>query len=115
VDKEAEWFPVLTGRESVTTVQGTEWSPVHQDVIDAYDEAWDCGYRTADCLQRWPLVSGRTFTHVYIPETHENQCCSTLLESLRRSTTYFVIYDGPGGTVFMHNAAGASFAAEQPH
>jgi hypothetical protein len=107
VDKESEWFSVIAHRESVTTVQGTEWAPLHEHAVDAHDAAWECGYRTVECLQQWPLSSGRTFTHVYIPETHENQCCSTLLESLRRSPSYVVAYDGAGGTIFVQSIAGA--------
>jgi hypothetical protein len=115
LNKESEWFPVLAGRRSVATVQGLEWSPDYESAIEAYDAAWDCGYKTVDCLQRWPLVSGHSFTHIYITTTGEHQCCSTLIESLRRSANYFVIYDGPGGTVFVHNAAGAVLAAERSH
>ena len=102
VDKESEWFPVLAGRESVATVQGTEWTPDggFDTSVWAYDRAWDCGYRTTSCLAEWVEATGKSFTHVYVTESGRFQCCGTLLDSLEEDPDYLKIYDGPGGTVF---------------
>lgn len=111
-DKEGEWLPVLTSRVSVTTVQGSEWAGTFEARVRAYDEVFGCGYRVADCLGRWLKEHATTFTHVYIPTTTQGQCCGTLLDSLRQSTQYFLLYDGPGGTIF--GAHGRAFQPPSP-
>ncbi len=99
-DREGEWLPVLTARISTATVQGSEWDGRFEAQVRAYDLAWDCGYRPAECLGHWSNTQDIAFTHVYIPTTGRGQCCATLLDSLRQSTQYFLLYDGPGGTIF---------------
>lgn len=111
-DKEAEWFPVLANRQSVATVQGTEWKTTFTEAVRAWDDAWDCGYNTADCLLRWSMKHQLAFTHIYVPREEWGQCCGTLVESLRRSGQYSIAYDGPGGTVFASSNAGSLVAAQ---
>jgi hypothetical protein len=102
VAKVAEWFPVLAQRPSITTVQGTEWVPggAFESRVRAYYMAFECGYRTADCLDEWTTATGGFFTHVYISKPPSGQCCSTLTSSLRQDHRYSVVYDGPGATIF---------------
>jgi hypothetical protein len=102
VDKESEWFPVLAGRRSLATVQGTEWSTDggFDTSVFVYDRAWDCGYQDTSCLTAWVETSGRQFTHVYVTYNGGLQCCTSLLESLENDPNYLKVYDGPGGTVF---------------
>ena len=105
-DKTAEWFPVLAGRVSVTTVQGFEWLPNHafKRKLQAYDQAQECGYRTAACLDEWSVEAETAFTHVYVPKHPWGQCCYTLLTSLKADAGYELLYDGPGATVFARRA-----------
>ena len=110
-DREAEWFPVLAGRPSVGTVQGSEWTGGFEAAVRAHDAGWGCGYETAECLGRWGVVYGRVFTHVYVPRSSGGQCCTTLVESLRRSPGYLLIYDGAGGSVFARTSTSTSVAA----
>ena len=102
-DKESEWFPVLAARPSVATVQGTEWLPgnAFNNQVNAFDRAWECGYRTEDCLEEWLTDSSVDFTHIYVPADAGGQCCATLVDSLRASPGYRTLYDGTGGTVFL--------------
>lgn len=104
VDKESEWFPVLAERPSVATVQGTEWTDF-ESAVRAYDHAWQCGYRLAECLGTWSAEHHITFTHIYIPWTERGQCCGTLIASLRDSSEYRIVYDGAGGTIWARGAA----------
>jgi hypothetical protein len=99
----SEWFPLLTGRVSVATVQGTEWLPgdVFDARVGAYYEAFDCGFSTSSCLQEWFEESRLFFTHVYFRKWDgDGRCCNTLVESLMADPHYQVVYDGPGATVF---------------
>jgi hypothetical protein len=101
-DKEAEWFPVFAQRASVATVQGTEWinHGGFDAQVDAFDAAWECGYRTAVCLEEWIEDYDRPFEYVYIPADNGLGCCSTLVDSLRDNSDYRLLYFGPGGSVF---------------
>jgi len=102
VDKESEWFPVLAGRPSVATVQGTEWLPDggFDLAVADFSDAWDCGYRTSRCLGLWSEITGKSFDYVYLTRSDRFQCCGTLLESLEEDEDYQKVYDGPGGTIF---------------
>lgn len=102
VDKESEWFPVLANRQSVATVQGTEWLPGSgfDLAVADYADAWDCGYHTTRCLGLWSEVTGKSFDYVYLTRSDRFQCCGTLLESLEADDDYLKVYEGPGGTIF---------------
>ncbi len=48
-----EWFPALTGRHNLTTVQGREWLPGsqhYQAYIQLFSQAQNCLYASADCI-----------------------------------------------------------------
>jgi hypothetical protein len=100
--KTAEWFPLLAQRRSVATVQGTEWLPAgrfdHQ--VWAYQGAYECGYRTADCLDMWSTETGIEFTYVYFARSGSEQCCWTLTSSLNLDPRYQIVYQSKGATIF---------------
>ena len=102
-DKEAEWFPVFAGRTSVATVQGSEWIADRgfDTQVRAFDAAWDCGYKTVACLDQWIHEYGRPFEYLYIPAGVGVQCCSTLVESIERDSTYRLLYYGRGGSIYV--------------
>jgi hypothetical protein len=101
-DEEAEWFPVFTGRTSVATVQGWEWiaGGGFDAQVEAFDAAWDCGYKTAACLEEWMQDYERPFEYVYIPADFGVGCCATLIESLSDAPEYRLVYRGAGGSVY---------------
>ena len=111
-DRHAEWFPVLAGRASVGTVQGTEWLPRGTFVrrIVAADSLQDCRTADASCLDQWSSWRGAPFTHVYVPRTLDprSQCCRALLASLTADPRYARVYDGPGALVFAARMTPAS-------
>jgi hypothetical protein len=99
----SEWFPPLTGRVSIGTVQGTEWLPAgaFDARVQAYYEAYECGFRTSSCLDLWLEDNRLSFTHVYFRKWDGHaRCCTTLVESLMSDPHYQVVYDGPGATIF---------------
>jgi hypothetical protein len=100
--KAAEWFPVLTRRTSVATVQGTEWLPQRgfARMVESFDLAFECGYRTVDCLDELVLKTGLHFDYVYLSGSGEDMCCWTLVNSLWSDDRYRVVYHGPGATIF---------------
>lgn len=68
IDAISEWFPALTARQSVGTVQGTEWLPdgqFRQDVQHYYDLQW-CAAVSTGCLEDWARAVGRPYEYVYV-------------------------------------------------
>ncbi|HEY6959992.1 MAG TPA: hypothetical protein VI814_14310 [Candidatus Limnocylindria bacterium] len=110
-DRVAEWFPALTERVSVTTVQGSEWLPRATGFwphMWSYESAQDCADSDGDCLARFMSGSGITFDYVYLPKTavatamdeSDIWCCGGLRAALRHDDRYALVYDGPGATIF---------------
>jgi len=102
IDTISEWFPALTGRVNITTVQGSEWLglPRYERQQFMYATFQDCAYQQSSCLDRWAFLYRTTFTHVFVPKVGGQDCCEALRDSLRYDANYRLIYDGPGGTIF---------------
>ncbi|HEX5479229.1 MAG TPA: hypothetical protein VFY79_05865 [Dehalococcoidia bacterium] len=109
VDHNSEWFPVLTGRESVATVQGYEWMAGGAFDLQrtAFAHLQNCSNADGDCLSAWSAESGESYDYVYVatvPPADDSQqgitCCDGLRNTLRRDSRYRVVFDGPGATVF---------------
>ncbi len=107
-DALAEWFPVLAGRTSVATVQGTEWLADGQfdRLVEQYESLQECVHQEVRCLESWAAQAEVSFDHVYVSKrtTEINSvltwdCCSGLRASLRSDPGYQVLHDGPGGLI----------------
>jgi hypothetical protein len=101
-DRVAEWFPVLTRRVSVATVQGTEWLPSGTFEIRErqYDRLQGCAIWGATCLESWSRETALPYSHVYIPKTLAFPCCGPLDSALRHDPSYRLVFDGPGATIY---------------
>jgi hypothetical protein len=116
IDVRSEWFPALSGRVSLATVQGSEWLPGESGMdrsVDRYDSLQMCVDRDAGCLAAWAGDNGRPFTHVYLAkptelaaleESHgrllQRDCCAALRASLAGSPDYRLVYDGEASQVY---------------
>jgi hypothetical protein len=98
VDPASEWFPVLTGRVSVATVQGYEWLPGRQFHARraVSDSLLACGDREARCLEDWARRNRIAYTHLFVLRERSQP----LLASLRESPVYELVYDQAGVAVF---------------
>jgi hypothetical protein len=103
IDRNSEWFPVLTNRKSVATVQGYEYRPLGEFAHKKreYIDLQSCAAWVSQCLQDWSRTTGQPYTHVYIPKSAERDCCRLLRYSLQRDPAYRMIYDGPGAVLFV--------------
>ena len=103
IDRNSEWFPVLTNRKSVATVQGYEYRPLGEFAHKKreYIDLQSCAAWVSQCLQDWSRTTGQPYTHVYIPKSPERDCCRLLRYSLERDPAYRIIYDGPGAVLFV--------------
>jgi hypothetical protein len=120
LDAFSEWFPVLSGRPSVATVQGSEWLPGDEFArrIRAYEEVQACADESPACLDQWSARYRLSFDHVFIarhPYTGQAEagrngdrgdCCAMLRFALGHSPDYELIFDDPGGTAFRRRDGG---------
>ena len=101
-DPLSEWFPVLTGRVSLLTVQGHEWtfnSPLLEN-LRSYNQAQACLNNDETCLTNWD------FDYVYIrkvrpmPEGDVVERPSILDVSLRELQDYKIVFENKAGVVY---------------
>jgi hypothetical protein len=113
VDGIAEWFPVLAGRISITTVQGSEWlgKPVYEGRKGSYEDLLDCTGADVSCIDAWSATARADYTHVYVskgdaPFTDADgarktpDCCAHLLVSLRTDSRYVPIFENDDAVIF---------------
>lgn len=107
LDADAEWFPVLAGHRSLSTVQGYEWlGKTAWDQQERRNDALQsCAYETRDCLAEWTQAANLGDAWVYVPVqtistlSPTGDCCAGLRASLASDPGYTVAYEGPGGVV----------------
>ena len=101
-DRVGEWFPVLAGRTSVATVQGTEWlnGGVFATRERQHNELQGCAIWGPSCVERWSLTNALPYTHVYIPKTLAFPCCAPLETALREDSSFRRVFDGAGAVIF---------------
>ncbi len=105
-DSDSEWFPLLAGRRSVATVQGSEWlgHGAFEDQVIAYRALQACVRPASvacvhDWLAEWPA------DYLYLPlgrlhgPNSPADCCAGLRELFARDSAFRVVYEGPGATV----------------
>jgi len=101
-----EWFPALSERTNISTVQGREWLPGKQNFevrLDAYPALYACLNQDADCLDRWVSQQGDTFNYVYLsllPAPGQPPRQSLLAISLLQSNRYQLVYQTPEVLIF---------------
>lgn len=95
-DALSEWFPELTGRRSVATVQGYEWfgRDAYFAQQDRYNALQDCGYRGASCLREWLRSVDETVDYLYVAGGPDAQCCDSVAEAIEGGTLGRVAYRG---------------------
>jgi hypothetical protein len=109
MDGTAEWFPALSGRRSVSTVQGNEWIP--GAFAARYSQNADvqlCAQENARCLARWFLRTHVAPGYVYVSKRRawesgapvRSNCCAALRASLDQDQRYLRVFDNPAATIY---------------
>lgn len=101
-DPLSEWFPTLTGRVSLLTAQGHEWTPQSPLIenLRSYNSAQACLKQASGCLSAWD------FDYVYIrkvrpmPEGNVEERSSILDVSLRESPNYEIIFENDVAVIY---------------
>lgn len=100
-----EWFPYLSQRRSLNTVQGTEWLPDKQFIltIEQAESIKACLDQTTACLKLVQSEYQIPFSHLYlVTRTETNPFIDTRAFELelRQDQDFELIYEGDGGLVF---------------
>jgi len=68
IDPTSEWFPALTDRESIATVQGHEWDEKRNftDVLLTASELQYCADQIPECLDNWLTGNKVNVDYIYI-------------------------------------------------
>jgi hypothetical protein len=107
IDATSEWFPAISGRRSVGTVQGYEWLGGERWDAQrrAYAELQKCAADVLSCIPGWAADHGLSVDYVYIPKGSlhgpfaDPDCCPAPRHSVELVPGARVIYDGAGATV----------------
>ena len=113
LDLASEWFLHLANRQSVATVQGSEWLPENAfaRMGDAYEQLQDCAVADSRCLERWRTEWKATYDFVYVSKSpplgevprklaRDGEFRWALEFALRADPRYRLVYDGPGAAIF---------------
>jgi hypothetical protein len=117
-DRQAEWFPALTGRMSIATVQGSEWvatKPFSTRVTE-YNDLQKCVDQSSSCLGAWSEQTGSPFGYVYVSETTpidgSRGPASSAPDSphhfaieyeLKNDPDYTLVFENSGAAIFRRN------------
>jgi hypothetical protein len=93
-----EWFPELTGRRSLATVQGREWQPDFARASARYESLNACAQKAVTCLEGWAAQNGVAYSHIYINTGGFD--AYALRQSLAASGRYLLIHEGPEALIY---------------
>jgi hypothetical protein len=101
-----EWFPSLTGRVSLTTVQGYEWLPGSSFYTrkDAFQQLQPCLTEDLACVEQWATGQGLSYDYLLVDHGYvgDQQLDPTkprfndwIASQLRQSQQYHQVYATP--------------------
>ncbi|MFC2064739.1 ArnT family glycosyltransferase [Chloroflexota bacterium] len=103
----AEWFPALTNRVSINTVQGNEWnsSVDFYDFLEYSKNIQSCYYQDLKCLEYWSVENGIPFEYIYIRKPNSDLSLSEvsnigIISNLLFSEKFDPVYDSNDVVIF---------------
>ena len=99
MDPVSEWFPALTDRKSVNTVQGREWLDDNNfgRLLESSDEAQDCINQTPECIFNWASKNQEQINYIFLSKVPQ-QCdndqiyASGLYQLLQNNSMFKEVY-----------------------
>jgi len=111
-DSVVEWFPALTGRQSLFTVQGTEWTKGENfgSFIQAENDLQECLKDGPACVDG--LMDPSQYDYVYLSKQLRVDNCRPassvqtfpyFVESVRADDRYEIVYETDGAMVYKNH------------
>ena len=109
-DSVLEWFPALTGRQSIYTIQGREWTEgrnFNDYILSTYPVQECLSSDEASCLDS--IVNRNTYDYIYLSKTlRANNCApvdtpetfSFFVENMRLNDAFETVYESDDVTVW---------------
>lgn len=108
-DSVLEWFPALTGRRSLFTVQGAEWTRGEEfgSFIQETNDLQACFDESPACVDG--LIEPSDYDYVYLSKVLRVDNCKPLasarvftyfVESVRANSRYEVVYETDGALIY---------------
>ncbi|HEX2981290.1 MAG TPA: glycosyltransferase family 39 protein [Anaerolineaceae bacterium] len=114
VHRLSEWFPALTRRTSVATVQGHEFLPNNQFAqrIEQSKALRDCVLEgSIACIDGWAAEYSVDFSYLYIPKTPSiekgdpftpDDCCDRLRTAMDTAVEYQKVFENNDAAIYAH-------------
>ncbi|MEI6291402.1 MAG: hypothetical protein WCP19_13305 [Chloroflexota bacterium] len=109
-DPVQEWFPALTGRTSLTTMQGREWTwgTKFMSSLIEYQGLHKCISEYAACIKEQTSKLGLNFDYLYVSKPLPADCStgidcqasSILVNDLNNSQEYSMIFENQSSIIF---------------
>lgn len=112
-DSTQEWFPALTKRISLTTIQGREWLEGGQFMNTAGDlqEIQGCRFSELplDCLKKYTSDKGLRYEYIYLTKSSSTNLyregsdmrADSMVYDLERDANYLKIYENKDVVIFL--------------
>ncbi len=111
LDYLGEWFPTLTNRTSIATIQGTEWLPekVFYGNIQNYRVFKKCIFFGPACVEDWAVKNGQMYDYIFIsskPCNITDLVCLTPFENfIANDAKYSQVYANNSVTIYAYQPA----------
>lgn len=98
--EDVEWFPALTGRASVETLQGLEWIPGLYARKSSQIQTLQACLPDLACMRRALRAAKVRADYMYVAKSEPNALCDGLCGELARTPRYRRVYSGPGAWIY---------------
>lgn len=102
-DSVAEWFPVLTGSVSLSTIQGWEWMPDFRRKLDDYYALHSCINKDFKCIEDWSGNTKHDFEYALVSQNGLEENGNPLVSSLTAAAGYQAVYQEGDVAIFKKN------------
>ncbi len=109
LDHTAEWFPALAKRNSITSVQGTEWLPDgrYYEVRKFNESIKKCMLSDYSCIPKILEVANIKADYIWVSkeicENPDKICTLPFLSDIRQDRYYQFVYENEGVAIFSAN------------
>ena len=106
-DRTSEWFPALTDRRSLATVQGYEWLPdgAFARKVSSYIELQKCIDAAPICVDQWSKDRGAEADYLYVARRVDKvhpaiPYNSALIGALSQDPGYILVFQNQDASIF---------------